>query len=113
MSTASASYTESDDVEEFLGGGSDDAGFVQVTQGRIADREAMAAFEARTTDQLVQARPDLIGGLRVWHDDNRYTEVNYFTSEAEARANEARMGETWATTSRSTWTSSRSTAGST
>jgi len=89
-------FTESDDVEEFLDGGSDDAGFVQVTQGRVTDRDAMADFEARTTDQLVAARPDLIGGLRIWHDDNRYTEVDYFTSEAEARANEANMGETMA-----------------
>ena len=87
-------FTESEDVEEFLGGGSDDAGFVQVTQGRIADREAMVDFEARTLDQLQAARPDLLGGLRIWHDDGRFTEVNYFTSEAEARANEATMGET-------------------
>jgi hypothetical protein len=87
-------FIESDDVEEFLGGGSDDAGFVQITQGRIADREAWAAFEASTIDQLQAARPDLIGGLRVWHDDGRCTDINYFTSEAEARANEAEMGET-------------------
>lgn len=89
-------FTESEDVDEFLGGGSDYAGFVQVTQGRITDREALAAFEERTTKLLMAARPDLIGGFRVWHDDNRYTEVNYFTSEKEARANEARMGETMA-----------------
>ncbi len=89
-------FTESEDVDEFLGGGSDYAGFVQITQGRIADREALADFEARTTKLLMAARPDLMGGLRVWHDDNRYTEVNYFTSENEARANEARMGETMA-----------------
>jgi len=87
------SFAESDDVEEFLGGGSDDAGFVQITQGRITDRAAMAAFEDRTLDQLQAARPDLLGGLRIWHDDGRCTEVNYFTSEAEARANEAAMGE--------------------
>lgn len=89
-------FTESEDVDEFLGGGSDYAGFVQITQGRIVDREALADFEARTTKLLMAARPDLMGGLRVWHDDNRYTEVNYFTSENEARANEARMGETMA-----------------
>jgi hypothetical protein len=89
-------FTDSEDVDEFLGGGSDYAGFVQITQGRIADRKALADFEARTTKLLMAARPDLMGGLRVWHDDNRYTEVNYFTSENEARANEARMGETMA-----------------
>jgi hypothetical protein len=89
-------FTDSDDVDDFLGGGSDDAGFVQVSQGRITDRAAIAAFQARTVDQLQQARPDLIGSLRVWHDDNRFTEFNYFTSETEARANEAKMGETMA-----------------
>jgi len=89
-------FTESEDVDEFLRGGSNDAGFVQITQGRIVDREALADFEARTVKLLVGARPDLIGGLRIWHDDNRFTEVNYFTSEGEARANEARMGETMA-----------------
>ena len=89
-------FTESEDVDEFLRGGSDDAGFVQITQGRIVDREALADFEARTIKLLVGARPDLIGGLRIWHDDDRFTEVNYFTSEGEARANEARMGETMA-----------------
>ncbi|HEY5889059.1 MAG TPA: hypothetical protein VIT24_15075, partial [Acidimicrobiales bacterium] len=56
-------FTESEDVDEFLGGGSDYAGFVQVTQGRIADREALAEFEARTTKLLMAARPDLMGGL--------------------------------------------------
>ena len=33
-------------------------------------------------------RPDLIGGLRVWTGPDRYTEVNYFTSEAEAHEGE-------------------------
>ncbi len=88
------SFTESDDIDEFMGGGSDEAGFVQITQGQIADRAAMADFEARTLDQLQAARPDLLGGLRIWHDGGRFTEVNYFTSEAEARANEATMGDT-------------------
>jgi hypothetical protein len=89
-------FTESEDVDEFLRGGSNDAEFVQITQGRIVDRQALADFEARTIKLLVGARPDLIGGLRIWHDDNRFTEVNYFTSEGEARANEAQMGQTMA-----------------
>lgn len=87
-------FAESEDVDEFMGGGSDDAGFVQITQGQITDRAAMADFETRTLDQLQAARPDLLGGLRIWHDGGRFTEVNYFTSEADARANEATMGET-------------------
>lgn len=33
-------------------------------------------------------RPDLIGGVRVWTGETSTVEVNYFTSEAEARAAE-------------------------
>ena len=33
-------------------------------------------------------RPDLIGGVRVWTGETSTVEVNYFTSEAEARGNE-------------------------
>ena len=35
-------------------------------------------------------RPDLIGGVRVWTGKTSTVEVNYFTSEAEARANESK-----------------------
>src|SRR5207253_897066 len=35
------------------------------------------------------ARPDLLGGVRVWLDVGKYVEAAYFTSEAEARKNEA------------------------
>jgi hypothetical protein len=39
-------------------------------------------------------RPDVIGGYTGYSDDGDYTEVVYFTSEADARANEARAGRT-------------------
>ena len=86
-------FTDSEDVEEVLGGGSDDAGFVQVMQGTCTDRERASAFEQKWEPQLRQVRPDLIGGLRVFHEGDRFTDVNYFTSESEARANEAAMGQ--------------------
>ena len=35
-------------------------------------------------------RPDLIGGVRVWKGETSTVEVNYFTSEAEARGNEGK-----------------------
>ena len=40
-------------------------------------------------DQLRSARPDLLGGVRVWLDGGNYVEAAYFTSEADARKNEA------------------------
>ena len=89
-------FANSDEVDEVFGGGSDDAQFVQVMQGTCTDRAAASAFDQATEDRLRQARPDLLGGLRIWHDARRFTEVNYFTSEGEARANEAKMGETMA-----------------
>jgi hypothetical protein len=91
------SYTNSDDVEELFGGGSDEAGFVQIMQGTCSDRDGAKAFQASTADRLRDARPDLLGGLTIWHDDGRhFTDVNWFSSEDEARAGEARMGETMA-----------------
>ena len=86
-------FTESEDTEQFLAGGSDDAGFVQVMQGTCTDRERASAFEQKWEPRLRQVRPDLIGGLRVFHEGDRFTDVNYFTSESEARANEAAMGQ--------------------
>ena len=35
-------------------------------------------------------RPDLIGGVRVWTGETSTVDVNYFTSEAEARAAEGK-----------------------
>jgi hypothetical protein len=39
-------------------------------------------------EQLRAARPDLLGGHRVWFDDGTYVEAAYFTSEADARRGE-------------------------
>jgi hypothetical protein len=83
------SFTDSEDVEEFLGGGSNDAGFVQVMKssggpGRAVLKDLDQRFEKHASTW----RPDLIGGVRVWTGENSTVEVNYFTSEAEARAAE-------------------------
>ena len=82
------SFTDSEDVEEFLGGGSNDAGFVQVM--KTADGPARAEVKAMDEQFSKHAstwRPDLIGGVRVWTGETSTVEVNYFTSEAEARGN--------------------------
>ena len=77
-------------VHLVLDGGSDQAGFVQVMQGRVSDAERLVAIEAEGAERLRQVRPDLIGGLRAWPDATRLTAVDYFTSEAEARDGESR-----------------------
>jgi len=82
-------FEESSDVESFLAGGSDDAGFVQVMLGRIADRARLADVDRSFTELAPRYRPDIIGGFRAWTGGDRFVEVNYFTSEAEARAAES------------------------
>jgi len=80
-------FTDSEDVETFLGGGSNDAGFVQVMKGS-ADRDRMHALDQAFEPHAASFRPDLIGGLRVWTGPSSYIDVSYFTSEAAARDGE-------------------------
>jgi hypothetical protein len=80
-------FTESEDVETFLAGGSNDAGFVQIMRGS-ADRDRLHALDAGFEKAAGTWRPDVIGGLRVWTGPESYTDVTYFTSEAEAREGE-------------------------
>lgn len=71
-------------VEEYKGGGSDEAGFVQVIQGRVLDP---AGFREAALSMGGTPRDDVIGGVVAW-DGSRFTEVVYFTSEEEARKGE-------------------------
>ncbi|MDD7939047.1 hypothetical protein PHK61_11535 [Actinomycetospora lutea] len=83
-------FVDSEEVDTFLAGGSDDAGFVQLLKGSASDRERLRHLDSRLAEHAAAYRPDLIGGIRVWTGGSTYTEVAYFTSEAEARANEAK-----------------------
>jgi hypothetical protein len=85
-------FRNSSDTETTLGGGSDDAGFVQVMQGRVRDRARLAELEAAFMPQMAETRPDVIGSVRAW-DGDVFTEAIYFTSEADARAGEAAMAD--------------------
>jgi hypothetical protein len=77
------------EVDLMKDGGSDDAGFVQVIQGKVTDVEKARELDRAGQDQMSQMRPDVIGGIVAWHPQNgRFTNAIYFTSEAEARANE-------------------------
>jgi hypothetical protein len=81
-------------VATLFGGGKDNAKFVQVMQGRIKDKAKAEEFFARTAEAekvLGGARPDVIGEVIAMHDDgDTYTDVVYFSSEEEARANESK-----------------------
>ena len=82
-------FLDSEDVDLDLVGDPDRAGFVQVMQGQVSDparaRELMASMPA---DLMKEFRPDILGTVMIGHDEGRWTQVIYFTSEAEARANE-------------------------
>jgi hypothetical protein len=76
-------------------GGSDDAGFVQVIQGKVTDVEKARALDRASEGEMNDMRPDVIGGIVAWHPENgRFTNAIYFTSEAEARENEKKMSST-------------------
>jgi hypothetical protein len=79
------------EVDSFLKGGSDDAGFVQIIQGHVKDVAAARKLDQKMNATLPSVRPDVIGGTVAWNPNGRYTETVYFTSEAEARENEKKM----------------------
>lgn len=78
------------DVETLLGGGSDEAGFVQVMHGRVRDVDRLKELNAEAETMLREHRPDILGLTGAYADDGTCTEVVYFTSEARARENEAK-----------------------
>lgn len=77
------------DVETFGRGGSDEAGFVQIIQSRIRDRQGLHPFWTDAEERaMAELRPDTIGGLFCVHPDGGCTIAVYFTSEAAAREGE-------------------------
>ena len=92
-------FHDCDDAIMMLDGGSDDAGFVQVIQGRLEDpafRDVHVAADGRAP----RGAPEIIGGTIAIDEDGWFTETMSFRSEAEARAGEAKempdeMAEQW------------------
>ena len=83
-------FHDCDEVAMFLDGGSDDAGFVQVMQGRVADPERFRRFMNQPMDTLREARPEIIGGSIAMEPDGRFTETVAFRSEQAAREGEGK-----------------------
>lgn len=84
----SATFHDCAEVFTFLDGGSDDAGFVQVIQSRVADADRMRRMFEESLPALRQARPDVIGGTVALHGDGGFTQTVYFTTEDAARQGE-------------------------
>jgi hypothetical protein len=82
-------FRDSEDVTVDLQGDPDSAGFVQIMQGKVTDPERVKELMAQLpTETMAAYRPDVIGSVVVGHDGGEWTQVIYFTSEAEAREGE-------------------------
>ncbi|WP_374970791.1 hypothetical protein [Terrabacter sp. BE26] len=81
-------FHDSDDVTMMLDGGSDDAGFVQVIQGRLSDPERFRHAMEEPMDLLRQVRPEIIGGTIAIDKDGFFTQTMAFTTEDAAREGE-------------------------
>ncbi|HJU97400.1 MAG TPA: hypothetical protein VJ644_05455 [Jiangellaceae bacterium] len=87
--TGDATFTDSTDVTvDMTGGDPDDAGFVQVIQGRSNDPARAQELMGQDSTAWAEFRPDIIGSVGVGHDGGAYTTVVYFTSEEAAREGE-------------------------
>jgi hypothetical protein len=83
-------FHDCDDVLLMLGGGSDDAGFVQVIRGRVRDPEKLRSMMDRVSTILHEERPEILGATIAIEPDGSFTETVAFTDEAAARSGEAK-----------------------
>ncbi|SED59872.1 hypothetical protein [Rhodococcus koreensis] len=81
-------FMDCPDAMEWLGGGSDDAGFVQIMEGHTTDAHRLSELMAQAGDKLPGVRPEILGGTFAAAGDGGYVEAVYFTTEPEARAHE-------------------------
>ncbi|HMG31773.1 MAG TPA: hypothetical protein VK585_16825 [Jiangellaceae bacterium] len=86
--SAAATFLDSSDITVDLNGDPDNAGFVQVMQGRGSDPERAQELMAQDSSEWAAFRPDVVGSVGVGHDGGAYTMAIYFTSEEAAREGE-------------------------
>lgn len=83
------SFMDCTNIVEWMGGGSNDAHFVQIMEGRTSNAERMMEIWNTATDRLHELRPEILGGTFMQYGDKGdYVEAIYFTSEADARRGE-------------------------
>jgi hypothetical protein len=78
-------FIDCPEVDVWMQGGSDDAGFVQVVEGHTPDADGMRTMMRQYADEMHKMRPEIIGATIALHGDGAFVETVYFTSEAEAR----------------------------
>lgn len=82
-----ATFLDCPTVDTMNGGGSDEAGFVQVIHGR-ADRDQVLAEGQDLDEFFARVRPDVLGETAAWPGDGSFVQIVYFSSEAAAREGE-------------------------
>ena len=85
-------FRDCEDVTVWRDGGSDDAGFVQIIQGRTDDPDRLKEVMAADADDMRAQRPDIIGGTFALEADGSFTNTVAFTDEASAREGEKKGG---------------------
>jgi len=86
--TGEPTFRDSSEVVVDIVGDPDQAGFVQVMQGRGTDPDRAKELMAQDSEEWAAFRPDLVGSVAVQHDGGAYTMAMYFTSEEAAREGE-------------------------
>jgi hypothetical protein len=86
--TGEPEFHDSVRVDVDLAGDPDQAGFVQVMQGRTKDPDRARELMNDDAIDWQTLRPDILGSLNVEHEGGAWTMALYFTSEAEAREGE-------------------------
>jgi hypothetical protein len=89
--TGEVTFRDSGDVTVAVHGDPDQAGFVQVMQGRASDLDRARELMAQNPDEMAAFRPDVIGSVTVGHEGGAYTLAFYFTSEQAARDGESKQ----------------------
>jgi hypothetical protein len=87
--TGEAEFLDSSDVVVDIVGDPDQAGFVQVIQGRVTDPDrARALMSGNSSAEWEKFRPDVIGSVQAGNASGAYVMAIYFTSESAARDGE-------------------------
>ncbi|GAA2404930.1 hypothetical protein [Nonomuraea africana] len=89
--TGDVIFHDCHEVIPFLGGGSDDAGFVQVIEGKVRNVSRMRELNDLYESEFTDFRPDVIGGIAALWGEGSFTQAIYFTSEEEAREGERKQ----------------------
>jgi hypothetical protein len=82
------SFHDCDNARLWLGGGSDDAGFVQVMTGSCSDVARMQQLMSSHEDAVREGRPEILGGLMLDAGNGYFVDAIYFRDEQSARGGE-------------------------